>query len=439
MITVRTKPASSGHTPSFGEMAAAAEVWGVKKYSPALVADFVHFNEGGSFNPPSCYRPSVLTWAKATKPDNWREEFQARMAYHSRVRDFVESFPLHRMPGATALEKAMGLMKLLEKQGITPSGFMVSNDDQQEAEGASEAQISALTSGTLDPAEQILKALDVLESLSEAEKELCSDMGYDNSALNALEIVEILMSGSTLRRILEVNRSLDAVPQLSIRKTRQTVRDASGDHVRQRRIAGVHEIGQLSPKQLAESAYLPEEFFLLKVLQGQYAVEENYRIENKKQVIFILLDVSGSVLNSPAALAVMCGIVMNRLKAVVSDDAIVYLGVFNTVLKILGKAETPDEAKKLMKRFRKMDFLGGGTNIGAGIRAAHGHIEKVVQQSPDLIRPQIVVLTDDDPSTGSIKPADIPGTVVNGFAFQNKNASLVNLCRLTGGVAFEEL
>jgi len=54
-----------------------------------------------------------------------------------------------------------------------------------------------------------------------------------------------------------------------------------------------------------------------------------------------------------------------------------------------------------------------------------------------LYRPEVVVLTDDDPSA-NVKQSEIPGTRVHGFAMEVPNPSLVAMAKATGGVGIDK-
>jgi uncharacterized protein with von Willebrand factor type A (vWA) domain len=131
------------------------------------------------------------------------------------------------------------------------------------------------------------------------------------------------------------------------------------------------------------------------------------------------------------------GVVMNRLKAVLSGDAEVWVSLFDTSLGRVRHAATPAEARELIAEFARGNFTGGGTDIAAAVKAAHAFIEEKMKAGEALYRPEIVVLTDDDTSAGNVRPAEIPGTRVHGFAMETRNPALVKLAEATGGVGLD--
>jgi uncharacterized protein with von Willebrand factor type A (vWA) domain len=132
------------------------------------------------------------------------------------------------------------------------------------------------------------------------------------------------------------------------------------------------------------------------------------------------------------------GVVMNRLKAVLSGDAEVWVSVFDTQLNRVHHASTPAEAREVIKKFAAGNFSGGGTDIAAAIRAAHAYIDKKIKAGEALYRPEVVVLTDEDSSVSSLRKNEVAGTRVHGFAMEVANPSLVEFARSTGGVGMDK-
>lgn len=433
-----------------------AEKFGVKSFSPSLVADLVHYHEGGSFNRPSQYRSLVEELAQKRVSDsnafsfagvNYRssdafnELVEKMMRYHSRIRDFVEMVPLQQFPGQNALEQAMSLLRLLQKKnGGQPS--QGDGDDQP-------LPIFADSDGKVgDVIDSLTEPLELLDTLDEAEEELLNPDSSDSenkreqdgqrsgsNDLQKLAVAEKLVDGTDERKILEISRRLDTFTKMQIKPLHKQVVDPNAENVRRRPIKGLHELGKLSGSQWAKKAYLPETYFTYQALTGQLPVRERYRLEDKKQAILILLDGSGSMRGSRHTKAT--GVVMNRLKGVIDGDAEVYLGVFDTQLKIVGEAKTPEEARELIKKFKKGNFRGGGTNIATAVKQGHEFIDKKMKSGEALWRPEIVVLTDEDSSASGVTTSQIPGTTVHGFAMEVRNSGLVKLAESTGGVGVE--
>lgn len=132
------------------------------------------------------------------------------------------------------------------------------------------------------------------------------------------------------------------------------------------------------------------------------------------------------------------GVVMNRLKAVLSGDAEVFVSVFDTQLDRVHRATNEAEARELICNFANGNFSGGGTDIAASVKAAHKYIEDMIKGGEMLHRPEICVLTDEDSSVSSVRKSDISGTTVHGFAMEVANPKLVAFVKSTGGVGIEK-
>jgi uncharacterized protein with von Willebrand factor type A (vWA) domain len=466
-LTFRTSPPVSYIPPSRDEMKDMATKIGLKGFAPDLVADLTNLAAGGSVNPPSTYRPEVTRRAeeKLPPPDkdgDWKipdkvktlfggrrntknraEAVAARveetMRYHQNVCDFLQTAELQKFPGGTPLEQAMSLLKLLsQKQG----------GEGAASEGGGEPlPIFADSERPEGVAESLHETMDMVESLSDEEMDMLDPNGEKHEIesedvtksggqeLNKLKVAEDLAEGSDKRVMLDISRQLDEFTKLQTRKQKKQEVDPAGEEVRQRPIRHLGELSRVSPSAWATRQQSPS-LFLYRAVTGQLNVRERVTTIEKKQAIFILVDGSGSMSGKKHWKAT--GVVMNRLKAVISGDAVVYVSVFDTAMTRVECASTPEEARALIKKFSAKNFSGGGTDIAAAVRSAHKYIEKAIAEGAALYRPEVVVLTDEDTSITGLKKSEIPGTRVHGFAMEVANPSLVEFARSTGGVGVDK-
>jgi len=369
---------------------------------------------------------------------------ESAMRYHTNVCDFLQTVDLGRFPGASPLEQAMSLLKLLsQQQGGQPSGG--------DGGGGEPLPIFVDAERPEGIAESLHETMDMVDSLDEAEQDMLdpdgenhsiedsSEMDGDPSAghqsLNRLKVAEDLVEGSNKRVMLDISRVLDRFTKLQTRKQKKQEVDPVGEEVRCRPIKHLGELSRVSPTAWATRQQNPT-YFLYQAVTGQLPVRERVTTVEKKQAMFLLIDGSGSMSGKKHWKAT--GVVMNRLKAVLSGDAEVFLSVFDTQLGNVDHAGTPEEARELMKKFSKGNFSGGGTDIAAAVRAAHKHVEDKMKAGEALYRPEIVVLTDEDTSVTGLKKSEIPGTRVHGFAMEVENKSLVDFARSTGGVGVDK-
>ncbi|MFA6018124.1 MAG: vWA domain-containing protein [Patescibacteria group bacterium] len=466
-FTFRTSPPPTYISPSREEMKEAAKKVELRGFAPDLVADLTNLAAGGRVNPPSVYRDEVVRRAEERLPaadsqgrweipvrkegkkslaytTNRMEAVTAKasetMRYHTNVCDFLQTVDLQKFPGGTPLEQAMACLKLLSKQkGGEGAG----------GEGGEPLPIFADSQRPEGIAESMHETMDMVDSLSDDEKDMIDPDGENHEIeseesdgqktgekkLNALKVAEDISEGSDKRVMLDISRQLDQFTKLQVRKNKKQEVDPAGDEVRRRPIRNLGELSRVSPTAWATRQENPT-YFLYQAVTGQLPIRERVTTIEKKQSIFILVDGSGSMSGKRHWKAT--GVVMNRLKAVLAGDAEVFLSVFDTSMGHVDHAGTPEEARKLVKKFQSKNFSGGGTDIAASIKAAHAFIEKKIAEGAALYRPEIVVLTDDDTSVSSLKRTDIPGTKVHGFAMDVANKSLIDFARSTGGVGVDK-
>jgi len=430
---------------------------GLRFYSRDLVADLCNLAAGGWVNPPSEYRDQVRQKVEETLPapnsGGWRlttgkytkSRFEAvedatnkSMRYHQNVCDFLQSVDLSAFPGATPLEQAMSMLKLLATQQGGQGG----------GEGGEPLPIFLESERPEGIAEKLEDLMDKVDSLSQDELDMLDPDGQNHrieredesdgqrsgsQELNKLKIAEDLV-GPEKRVMLDISRKLDSVSKLRLRKQVEMEEDLTGDEVRQRPIRNLDELPRVS-KSAWGTHQQDKVYFLYQLVTGQISVRERVTRKEKRQCVFILVDGSGSMEGLRHYKA--SGVVMNRLKAVIEGDAEVWVSVFDTSLSRARVARTPEEARKLIKEFTDENFRGGGTDIAGAILSAHRQIEERIKSGEAIYRPEIIVLTDDDSSVSSLKPNELSGTKVHGFAIGSRNPSLITFAKATGGVGFE--
>jgi len=461
VLTFRTRPPQTYLPPTREEMREAANKVELRSFSTDLVADLCNLAAGGAVLPPSAYRQHVRERAekalpapdsqgqwevrsgkKTSRTDNRQEAIDARaeeaMRYHRNVCDFLQTIDLQQFPGSTPLEQAVSMLKLFSKQKGGQGG----------GEAGEPLPIFSDNDNSEKEAEKLHGIMDDVDSLSKDEQDMLDPKGEAHEVqpegdgertgakpLNKLKIAEDLTEGSDKRVMLEISRTLDQFTSLRLRKQKKEEVDSEGDEVRRRPIRVLSELGRLSPLDLAMRKR-SRKLFLYKAVTRQFSVRERITRIEKKQAVFILLDGSGSMKGRKHWKA--SGVVMNRLKAVLSGDAVVWLSVFDTKLSKVRQAANPAEACELIRDFMSGNFSGGGTDIAASVKAAHVFIEEKMKAGEALYRPEVVVLTDEDTSASGVRAADIPGTRVHGFAMEVENKSLVDFARSTGGVGVDK-
>jgi uncharacterized protein with von Willebrand factor type A (vWA) domain len=361
------------------------------------------------------------------------------MRYHQNVCDFLRTIDVSRFPGETPLEQAMSLLKLLSKQTGGSGG------------GESGEPLPIFSESTSSPekvARELHDTMEAVESLDSDELDMLDPEGKNHEieeksekdgqqsghqGLSKLAVAEDLLPGSDKRTMLNISRHLDKLTKMQARRQRLVTPDLAGEETRTRPIRGLSELPRVAKSAWAARQQAPT-YFLYQAASGQLPVRERVTRHEKKQAIFILLDGSGSMKGKRHWKAT--GVVMNRLKAVLSGDAEVFVSVFDAQLGKVRRASTPEEARQLIKDFAAGNFTGGGTDIGAAIKAAHKYMEDLITKGEMLYRPEICVLTDEDTSVG--KKSDVPRTTVHGFAMEVANPKLVAFAQSTGGIGIDK-
>lgn len=440
MATFRTLPPPAYLSPTRDEMKEAAKRIGLKAYASDLVEDLAHMAAGGSVLPPSAYRQVVEEGVKTklpTKPKDWDQTIAKAMKYHQAVVDFVLSINGHmtEVPGATPLEKAMGLLKLLaQKKGGEASGSgdditlpLFSEDDPSPEAVASELNEIIETVNHLSDDEVQMLDPDGGEPKPVEGGDGAGEKGLDPK--RALKIAEDMLKGKQV--MLDISRHLDTLSRMQVRRQRKLEPDPEGDERRFRPLTDLSEMGQLTASEWALRQVAPG-LFMYRLATSQAQIRERVTRLEKKQILFILMDISGSMGQKPR-LWKAGGIVMNRLKAVINADAELWFVMFDTKLKEEHYAGTPEEARALIKKLTEGNFSGGGTAIATCVKAAVARIQKLLEEGLRY-KPEIVVVSDGEDDTSSLRLEDLSGVKLHAFMVECSNEHLTNLAIRSGGV-----
>ncbi|OQA03213.1 MAG: hypothetical protein BWY68_00803 [bacterium ADurb.Bin400] len=233
--------------------------------------------------------------------------------------------------------------------------------------------------------------------------------------------------------MVEISRHLDKLSRMQVRRQRKTETDPEGEEVRWRPMKHLGEIGRIPQSEWA----LPRPYRMYRHITGQTSVRERCTRIEKKQLLYIIIDCSGSM-SSGKRIYKAGGILINRLKAVIAGEAELYVRFFDSSLKQEHHASTPEEAKALVKKFTEANYSGGNTAIAACTKAAHERIEEIMREGA-VYRPELCVITDGDDDTSSLKLSDIPGTKLHAFVVECQNKHLAELARRSGGVGVEQM
>lgn len=450
-MSFRTSPPMDYITPGVEEMKDMARKVGLKAYSKELVSDLANLAAGGKINPRSSYMSQIRDNIKVTEKREGSETFYAdssnqphrsfreayeasekkAIRYHQNVSDFLAGADMHKYPGDSPLAKAMNLLKLLSKKSGGSSG------------GSDGETLPIFTDNGQSEkvAEDLNQVMDDVESLSSDEKDLLdpesdkSDGSSDKEAkgddgLQKMKIAEDMIEGKNI--ILEISRKLDKLTKLQVRKSKKQFSDPNGEDIINRPMKDLSELGKIRSSDWVEYS-VNRNLFLYKAVTGSLMVRERVMKLEKKQLLYIIIDCSGSM-KSGQRLSKAFGILMNRLKAVMAGDCELYARLFDTQLYKEQFASTPAEAKQLFQDFTQKNYSGGSTDISGCVVKAHQRIVEILEQNRStLYRPELVVITD---GADEIKfnNKSIEGTILHSFVVENKNQPLLDVAVKSGGV-----
>ena len=449
--TFRTVPPATYISPTRDEMRVVADKVGLKSFSRDLVADLGNLAAGGSICPPSKYRRQVMDEVeeKLPFPDSngkwklssgcWsenrmeaiRDRTKKSMQYHQNVCDFLQTVELQKFPGASPLEQAMNLLKLLsEKKGGSGGG-----------EGGEPLPIFTDNDVSEEVGEDLNHLMDEVDSLSKDEKDLLDpnqdagsgDGENGDEGLQKMKLARDMVKGKNV--MLEISRNLDSLSRMQVRKSKKQESDPAGEEIRQRPIAHLGELSKVTKPSWATRQASPS-YFLYQAITGALPVRERVTTIEKKQLLYVIIDCSGSM-SSGKRIFKAGGILMNRLKAVIEGGAELYVRFFDSSLKEEHHASTSKEAKELIKHFTEKNYSGGSTDISGCARSAQKRIEEIVADGATY-RPELVVITDGDDQI-DLTTKDFAGTKLHSFVVECSNKTLTDLAVKTGGVGVNNL
>ena len=135
------------------------------------------------------------------------------------------------------------------------------------------------------------------------------------------------------------------------------------------------------------------------------------------------------------------GVLFNRLKAVVNDEAELYFRFFDTQLFPEYSALDEKSAKYCMKEFRNKSFSGSGTAIVRCLRSTINRVVELLEDNTLNERPEIVIVSDGDSNCKELTAEEFTKHKLrlHTFMIGRTNKGLVKVARDTGGVGIENL
>ena len=170
----------------------------------------------------------------------------------------------------------------------------------------------------------------------------------------------------------------------------------------------------------AQWAY-PDDIFNEKLLKKELQVRDYQSRRLKKQALYILVDVSGSMEGGCDAYA--AGTALSLVRQAVEEKSVYFLRFFDMSPKELITVTTKEEAGKLADILLNCPFSGGGTNINRALQKA---VEDITTYPDKFEKMEIMLITDgEDHVTMSKK--DLKDVKLHSVVLTNDNPPLKKL------------
>lgn len=206
-------------------------------------------------------------------------------------------------------------------------------------------------------------------------------------------------------------------------------KDVEGDILKHRPIKNINELKKIKKRNLALLVH-EKDLFWNKLINKEFTVKERFSKVTKKQLIFILIDSSGSMDGERFSKAL--GVLVNRIQAVKRKEAELYFAFFDGYMHGVHTVVTDDDCKSAMK-FVKHTPSGGSTNTGAAVKSAIDFIDNKMKRD-DLLKPELLVITDDDGSISDITLQNLNNTKIHGITVASSNSYLKQLAINNKGI-----
>lgn len=301
--------------------------------------------------------------------------------YETNVAEFLREVkkqrPFDKFSGSN-IEKIAQLLKFLSQEG---EGTEETTSDLlpifSEREGKEIAQ-------------NLIDSFMAIEEMTDEERQL-----LNIEMVQGEEVADqaIAMGKRAEAIMLRLSRMLDDMTPLSI--TREKKAKTSKEPTNWVRTRGIKQMEEL-PRIQKVAWSLPAEVFWQRAVDRRLPVREFVEFDTRKQLIYLLLDVSSSMsmdlAGGTSRIDRACGIALNRLKGVMKGDAELYFRTFAGSCGPLTKIDSPETAKTLFEKVKdKSIYHGGSTDWVLAVNQA---LEDIHGNEEAFHRCDIVMITD---------------------------------------------
>lgn len=173
--------------------------------------------------------------------------------------------------------------------------------------------------------------------------------------------------------------------------------------------------------------HLGMEHFDDKFIKKELMVKEKVKPKDRKQILYMLLDDSGSM-NNIVKQTYVRAVLLNRLESVVDGKSELVFSLYESRKYMETEVKDKDEAKKLYQTISTKRPRGGGTNIGAVLQETIDQIH----DKEGYVNPEIMIVCDGDDYVDP-KQLDFKGVRINVVLLGTTNTGLQKIAKLTDG------
>lgn len=243
--------------------------------------------------------------------------------------------------------------------------------------------------------------------------------------------IQLQVGGMNLQEMIRIARHLDTLSELQ-RGRSKLQSDPNGEDMKLRGIRDLSELGRVTQQDLT----LPPRLRMKRAVEGELNVRDPHTRRNKKQLLYIVVDGSGSMMWDGAASASRAaGVVLNRLQAVIDGDAEVYVRFFDSSLRAKEyHAKNIESARELMQVVSDPNqYIGDDTVFTSTLDRACTRVQTLMQLG-HLKEPELVFVTDGVatiPSVSVLKGVKMHAVQVG----EEEVTALSELARKSGGIS----
>lgn len=227
---------------------------------------------------------------------------------------------------------------------------------------------------------------DMRDKHDEDEEEILK-LDYNNDLKDMLfeRKKDLINANYDLSKIAEIANLLSGFSKFKTEDIKsKKIESIEGKTTLHRRMRDISEIEFVPSEILMESNLLDKRLLALDIIENKLMVEKNATREFSKQLIFILLDVSGSM-DTINTKSIAISILLNRLNCVLNEGCKMFLAPFDYQIKGIKLIENKIDAEKLLDDLTGRYFAGYSTRIAQCMKSACHFINNMQGYKPELI------------------------------------------------------